>query len=59
MPCSLQLYPIFNFVIRVHCKHLLAALLYYHEVGAPKTAAGPTPSGASTDLEAKIADLYK
>jgi hypothetical protein len=42
-----------------HCKHLLAALLYNQEVGAPKTAAGPTPNGASTDLEAKIADLFK
>jgi hypothetical protein len=42
-----------------HCKHLLAALLYGQEVGAPKTAAGSTPNGPPTDLEAKIADLYR
>jgi hypothetical protein len=44
-----------------HCKHLLAALLYYQEVGAPKTAAVSTPNGGSTDsdLQWKIEELYR
>jgi hypothetical protein len=41
-----------------YCKHTLATLLYRQGVTPTKTAES-TPNGASTDLEAKIADLYK